>query len=500
MKLKAKIHRIEAGEPVVVLNKEDAEEMGIFVSDRVRISADGKSATALVDLTASVVKKGEIGLLRDVWKVLPVEEDQIVDVVPTERPKSVDYIRKKIDGLELHGHEIREIVQDIVDNNLSGIELGAFITSTYITPYTMDETVALTNAMVETGKQMDFGTAVVDKHCIGGVAGNRTTMLIVPIVAAAGLTIPKTSSRAITSPAGTADTMGVLADVEFEMDELIGIVKKTGGCIIWGGNVNLAPADDKIIRVEYPLSIDPEGQLLASVMAKKKSIGSDYVVIDIPVGVGAKVKDIDTADKLAHKFIELGKRLGISVKCLVTDGSEPIGRGIGPALEARDVLLSLDNKGPRNLTGKSLDLAGILIEMSGKVQKGKGRDLAEEILSSGAAMMKMREIIDEQNGNPDIKPDDIIIGKNVHEVKSAHKGVIRGIDNKLISHVARAAGAPKDPEAGVYLNMIKGDCVNKGDTLFTIYATKGWKLDEAIALTRRSPPVDVGGVILEEVD
>jgi len=497
MKFRVKTYAIEAGRPIVVLNEEDAKDLGVYVSDRVEISFDGHNIVALIDITTSFVDEGKVGIFQEVKDLLDVREGDEVEVKATKRPESVDFIRKKIKGGILHGHEIRAIIQDIVDNNLSDMKLSAFVTAGYINGYTMDEIVALTNSLVETGQQIDFGDDIVDKHCIGGVAGNRTTLLIVPIIAAAGLTIPKTSSRAITSPSGTADTMEVLANVEFGIDDLKDIVNRVNACIIWGGAVNLAPADDKIIQVEYPLAIDPQGQVLASVMAKKKSVGSDYVIIDIPVGKGTKMVDNEAANNLAKKFIELGKRLDIEVECLITDGTSPIGSGIGPALEARDCLLALENKGPTDLMNKSLDLAGALLELSGNVQKDKGRKVAEKILVSGRAREKMMEIIEAQGGNPEIKPEDIKLGKKEHTVEADCKGRIRHIDNKKISYIARAAGAPKDKSSGVYLHVNVGDFINPGDSLFTLYSRNNRKLEEAIRLANKLQPIRVGGVILD---
>ncbi|MFH1836231.1 MAG: AMP phosphorylase [Methanobacteriota archaeon] len=499
MKSKVRLYEIETGKPIVVLNDEDVEDMGIHVSDRIKIKKGANTVTAIVDTTTSFVKRGEIGIFEEVKELLDVKDGDVVDVNATSRPKSVEFIKKKISGGVLHGHEIREIIQDIVDNNLSDIELSALVTATYINGYNMDETVALTSAMVDSGEHHNFGDDTVDKHCIGGVAGNRTTMIIVPIIAAVGLTIPKTSSRAITSPAGTADTMEVLANVDFTIDELKDIVMKAGGCIVWGGSVNLAPADDKIIRAEYALSIDPEGQVLASVMAKKKSVDSDFLVIDIPVGKGAKIDDMDQANSLARKFIELGKRLDISTECLVTDGSAPIGNGIGPALEAKDVLTALKGKGPFDLANKAVDLSGVLLELSGKVHKGEGRKVAEEILSSGKADRKFREIIKLQGGDPKVKPGDIVVGDKTYEVLSEQKGRVKHIDSKLISKVARAAGAPKNKAAGVYLHVGVGDKISLKQPLYTIYATVEDKLREAMTLSEQLVPVRVGGVIIKSV-
>ena len=499
MKFKVRLYSIETGKPIVVLNDDDVKDMGIHVSDRIKLQKEGNTVTAIVDTTTSFVNQGEIGIFEEVKELLNVKDGDVVEVNATSRPKTVEFIKKKISGEVLHGHEIRAIIQDIVDNNLSDIELSALVTAAYINGYTMDEVVALTSAMVESGEHHDFGDNTVDKHCVGGVAGNRTTMIIVPIIAAAGLTIPKTSSRAITSPAVTADTMEVLADVNFKIDELKEIVAKANGCIVWGGAVNLAPADDKIIRAEYALSLDPEGQVLASVMAKKKSVESDYLVIDIPVGKGSKIEDMEQANRLAMKFIEVGKRLDISTECVVTDGSAPIGNGIGPALEAIDVLNVLDGKGPTDLANKAIDLSGVLLELSGKVRKGEGRKVAERILSSGKAKAKMQEIIELQGGNPKVKPSDIHVGGNTYVVNSELKGRVKHIDNKLISKVARAAGAPKDSGAGVLLNVCVGDKVSVGQPLFTIHGEVEEKIREAIKLSEQLVPVRVGGVILKSV-
>jgi len=500
LKLKAKILDIEAGKAIVLLNREDAAELSMHMGDRVKVSCGKKSWTAILDLSEKGIKQGEIGLFDEIKNKLGAREGNIIEVFTEEKPASVQFIKKKLDGGELNHEEMQEIVKDVVNEKLSDVELSTFVAASYIRGYSMNETVALTNSIVEIGEQIDFGDKVVDKHCVGGICGNRTTMIVIPIITAAGLKMPKTSSRAITSPSGTADTMEVLAPVEHSVKDIQRIVKKTGGCIVWTGSVNLAPADDKIIRVRHPLSLDPQGMLLASIMAKKKSVGSDYVVIDIPVGKGAKIADIDSGKELAKKFIELGDNIGINVDCLITDGSAPIGDGIGPALEAKDVLLALGGEGPRDLVDKSCDLAGKLLEMVGKVEKGKGRQMALEIIKSGKADKKFREIIKEQGGDPNVKPDDIKIGPEHSIVKSTETGKIKHIDNKLISRIARTAGAPKDKTAGIYMHVKVGREIQEGDTLFTIYAKNKDKLDEAVRLTGKIKPVELGGVILEEIE
>jgi putative thymidine phosphorylase len=312
---------------------------------------------------------------------------------------------------------------------------------------------------------------IVDKHCIGGVAGNRTTMLVVPIMAAAGLTIPKTSSRAITSAAGTADTVEVLCDVSFPLEKMAKIVSKTGGCFIWGGSVNLAPADDKIIRVESPMSLDPVGSLISSILAKKKSVSATHVLVDIPVGKGCKTESRKRALQLKHKFERVAKKLDLTLKVAITDGSQPVGNGIGPALEARDVLWTLmrSPKGAADLREKSLTLAGKLFELAGTKGKGKGRLYAQQILDSGKAYDKFIEIIQAQNAKV-IFPEQIEVGSYASVIKAVGSGTVRSLDNKRVNKIARLAGAPHDPKAGLYLYKHKRDRVRKGQALITIYA------------------------------
>ncbi|HDQ06706.1 MAG TPA: thymidine phosphorylase, partial [Candidatus Bathyarchaeota archaeon] len=325
-----------------------------------------------------------------------------------------------------------------------------------------------------------------DKHSIGGVPGDKTTLLVIPIVSAAGFTIPKTSSRAITSPAGTADRMEVLCPVDLTIDEMRDTVKKTNSCIAWGGTLELAPADDLLIQVEYPLSIDP--LLLPSIMSKKKAIGADYVVIDIPTGRGAKIKTIGEAHALAQEFIELGKRLDMHIQCAVTFGEQPIGYGIGPALEAREALSALMGKGPIDLVNKAVSLASLLFEMMG-VKDGIRK--AKDILESGEAEKKFREIIAAQGGDPDVQPEDIEVGNETVVIRAEEKGRIQWINNRAMAQIARTAGAPKTRGAGVLLSKKLGDKVTKGDILYTIFSGSTQKIESAVTLAEDLNPIGI---------
>jgi AMP phosphorylase len=370
---------------------------------------------------------------------------------------------------------------------LNDIELGAYVSAIYANDLSMSETRSLTEHMTAVGDTLRWNDGVVaDKHSIGGVAGNRVTPVVVPLVAAAGAKIPKTSSRAITSPAGTADTLEVFCDVEFTKKRIKEIVEETNGCMVWGGSVNLSPVDDRIIRAENPLSIDPEGQVIASVLSKKKSAGSTHLVLDIPYGEGAKVQDLSDAREMARDFKRVSDHLGIQTECTITRGSSPVGRGIGPVLEARDVLGVLEGEGPEDLRVKSLRLAEILLEICGVEAS------PERLLDSGSALEKFREIVEAQNGDPDVTQEDLVPGKHSFDFEADRSGYVTHIDNELVSGVARRAGAPHDKDAGIYLKAEVGDDVSSGDVLFTVHADKREKLEEAREYSDTRHPVRVG--------
>ncbi len=496
MILKAKIIPIKIGKDAVIMNQADADELGLLEGDRVRVIAK-KSTIATVQIAMGLIEKGELGVCHEVAEECEIEEGSEVKIVPVPKPRSVEYIRKKLDGGKLTKDEIYTIVKDIVSNALTEVELTAFVLSSYIHGLDFDEIEWLTRAMIETGETLTFEEGiVVDKHSIGGVPGNKISLIIVPTVAAAGLLIPKTASRAITSASGTADTMEVLANVNLSVEEIKEITERVGGVIAWGGATNIAPADDRIIRVEYPLAIDPRPQLLASVMAKKGAIGAKNIVIDIPVG-SPKVPNIETGRKLANDFVELGRRLGLNVTCALTYGGQPVGRAIGPALEAWEALKTMEEKrGARSLIEKALGIAGILFEMTGITTNGYA--YAEEIFKSGKTLEKFRQIVEAQGGDPNVKSDEIPIGDKKHDILAPIDGAVAVVNNQRIVKVARAAGAPKDKGAGVLLHKKGGQHVKAGEKLFTIYAEKEWKLDKAIEIAMREPPVIVSGMILEK--
>jgi AMP phosphorylase len=487
----------------VLLNRLDARSMGVFNGDRIQVinPKNGVSVTAFVETTSTITDQGTLGVYRITNERLYLDEGAEIEIREAGRPASLDFIKKKMDGGKLNKEETLTIVKDIVSDDISSAELTAFITASYINPLDMNEVEHLTRAMVETGEQIKFASRpIVDKHSIGGVPGNKISFLVVPIIAASGLKIPKTSSRAITGAGGTADLMEVLAFVEFSASEVQQMTDKVGGCIVWGGATNIAPADDRIIIQEYPFKIDARGQMLASVMAKKFAVGANLVVIDIPVGLHTKVATMQDGRKLAREFIELGERLGMKVECALTYGDIPVGHSIGPTLEVIEALRALEGSPePNSFIQKSLSIAGIALEMAGKAQRGSGVAMAQDLLTSGKALEKLHQIIEIQGGNPQIKSSDLSAGEYQFVVKAPASGYVIEMNNTSLISLARTAGAPHDRGAGILLHAKKGNLIKTGDPLFTIYADRNWRLQNAVEEGRRLMPVLVEGMLLDRV-
>lgn len=482
MELKVKFSKWDAGIPVSILNKETATTLGINIEETIVISTisnhSKKVSSAVHIVDGNLVKKNEIFVSSEVRKKINLKKGQKVNVTITPESKSLEYIKKKLNKKTLSLEEIDQIVKDIVNNAISEPEIALFVAGASLNGMNMKEVIYLTSSILKHGNKLNLKSdLVVDKHSIGGIPGNRTTPIIVSICAAAGLIFPKTSSRAITSEAGTSDVVETIAEVEFNLDELKKIIKKTGAFMVWGGSFGIAPADAEIIKVEKSLKIDPKSQLLASIMAKKLAVGSNHILIDIPYGKGAKVSR-EKAESLKKDFMEIGKYFHKNVSVALTDGSQPIGNGIGPALELIDIIkiLNPQEKGPEDLEKKSVFLAGKILEMTKKAKEGQGTKMAEEILNSGMAFAKFKEIIKAQNGNLNrIKP-----AKLKKEIHSKTSGKVKSIDNKKIISLARILGCPGDKSSGIYLHAHVGEKVSKGNPILTLFSESKNSLNAGI--------------------
>ena len=438
--------------------------------DKIEIALDGKHILAVLNIVddPNIVPPDSLGLSIPAFRRLGVAEGAMVRIEQASPPASLEAIRAKIAGETLSEAALKAVMRDVADHRYSRMEIAAFLIAC-ASFMSSEEVLGLTRAMAEVGSVLTWDHApIVDKHCVGGVPGNRTSMIVVPIVVAHGLPIPKTSSRAITSPAGTADTMEVLANVDVGVDRMQDMVRDIGGCLVWGGHVNLSPADDVLISVERPLSIDTPEQLVASILSKKLAAGSTHLLIDIPVGPSAKFRSQSDAIRLRKLFEYVGRQVGLVIDVTITDGSQPVGNGVGPVLEARDVMQVLNREAgaPADLRERSLMLAGRILEFDPNLTGGAGYERARDLLDNGAALAAMKQIISAQG--PAAQSYDL--GALIHDVTAAHDGIISAIDCYRIARIARLAGAPLDKGAGLDLFQKVGDRVAKGDALYRIHA------------------------------
>jgi thymidine phosphorylase len=452
---------------------------GFEAHNRLLITVKGKSIIATLNtITDGILKPGKAGLSNSAWNFLAAKEEDEISFAHMHPVASMRSVRSKMYGKKLNKDAFENIINDIVKGQYSNIEIAAFITACAGDNLDIHEIIGLTEAMVNSGRMLSWkNKIVVDKHCVGGLPGNRTTPIVVSILAEAGYTIPKTSSRAITSPSGTADTLETMTEVNLDIKKIQKVVEKENGCFVWGGSIKLSPADDILIRVERALDVDGEGQMIASVLSKKLAAGSTHVVIDIPIGKTAKVRTEDDAEKLKYYFKVVGKAIGLKVKVIFTDGSQPVGRGIGPSLEAMDVLTVLRNEegAPQDLKERALLIAGSIIDLVSKSKKETGITLAGEILSSGRAYDKFIAICKAQGGFREPK---MAIYKT--EIQATKSGTVLEIDNRRLAKIAKLAGAPHDLTAGVLLHTPLKTKVSKGDVLFCIYSETEGELNYAL--------------------
>ncbi len=461
---------------------------GFETYTQVVVSCNNKSIVAtLTIVTSDILKMNQASLSEIAWQRLGANEGDEITITHLSPVTSLRYVRAKIYGNTISSQGFDEIMTDIVAGRYSNIHLASFITACAKENLSITETTDLTNAMIRTGEILHWDHPfIMDKHSVGGIPGNRTTPIVVTIVAAAGLMIPKTSSRAITSPSGTADTIETMTSVTININKMREIVNKEGGCFVWGGAIGLSPGDDIIIRVERPLDLDSESQMIASVLAKKVSAGATHVVIDIPVGPTAKIRTDQTFLRLKEYFSIIGKTVGLNVMVLKFDGIQPLGIGIGPALEAKDILAILRNEinVPSDLKNKAIDIAGAILELGKKSPLGKGKELAKQILDSGAAYKKFIAICEAQGGfrEPTSAP-------YIYDINATHAGLVTSIDNRNLAMVAKLAGAPHDPAAGIEFFAKINTPVDVGQTMYRIHAQTKDELEYAMAFARSMPNI-----------
>ncbi|MEM1577981.1 MAG: thymidine phosphorylase [Candidatus Pacearchaeota archaeon] len=494
MLVKAKLLGLLTGKPVVILPKEIAKWLDVHIGERIKLKkyATDKEIVAIVDIAKIEEKTDYIYISDEIAEFLNIKENDLIEIYPSLKPMSVFYIKKKLDGKKLNYNELYGIIKSIVNNELTEAEVAYFISAGYLRGMCYEEIKNLVKAMVDVGNKIKFNAKyVLDKHCIGGLAGNRTTPIVTSIIAASikelklNAVMPKTSSRAITSAAGTADVVEQFSRVEFTIDEIKKIVNKAKACLVWGGSLGLSPADDKIIQVERLLNLDPPNQLVASIMSKKIAVGSNILILDIPYGKGSKIENKNEAIYLKNLFERIAKDFNIKIKVILTDGSSPIGNGIGPVLEAIDVIKVLKNKDdkPIDLYNKSLYLAKELLKLI--IERKKAENIVEKVIKNNLAFEAFKKIIQAQGGKiKEIEPSNIF-----KEIKSNKNGKIKFIDNKKINFLARILGCPSDKSAGIYLNKKINEKVERNETYITLYAETKEKLEYGYKIFNEIKPI-----------
>lgn len=482
--LQLKYLGIDTSKEAVIYMREDCHicrSEGFFAQTRVQVTFNNRSIIATIntiELASNLLTSCEASLSRYAWNLLAAKEGAEISISHPKPLDSLSYIRSKIYGNELKTAEIKQIIDDIVTGQLSDIHITMFLAGSAQNRLNNKEILDLTQAMVQTGMRLNWPSQfIVDKHSIGGLPGNRTTLIIVPIITAFGLMMPKTSSRAITSPAGTADTMEIFAPVDLDIKTMQRVVEQENGCIIWGGSLALSPADDLLIRIERSMDLDSEGQMVASILSKKIAAGATHVVIDVPIGPTAKIRTNAQANTLKNFLENIAAQFSIKLHVVFTDGIQPVGRGIGPALEARDVwaVLSCDKSAPQDLRDRALTLAGQILEFSSEVSPGCGKEIAESLLDSGQALKKFKAICQAQGGLFDIPS-----APYTKTIVSKKRGKILSIDNRLLARIAKLAGAPESKSAGVELLTPLNTFVEKEQPLFIVHAETKGELDYAL--------------------
>ncbi len=486
---------IEDGERMIaILNPKQAMAYGITIHSKVEIiKLNGEKVVADVSFSDRVTP-GTIAISKELAKKYNFKQLEMVGVALTESKSiTAEAIRKKIRGEKITYEELYSIIKDISENKLDDIMMTYYVASSFSHPTTDEETYLTAKAMAECWVTFKYPKweIIADKHCIGWVPGNETTMALIPLIASLGIKIPKNFSKSITSPAATGECVNVLMDINFNKEGIEELVKKVNCCLVWGGWLDLAPADDKLIKVQYPLSMQSKAKVVSSIMAKKYAMGVTHSLIDIPVWPTAKVTSLKEARDWQRRFERVGKKLWMKMSVQITKANEVIGNGVWAVLQVREVLRILQQHPLRakDLEKKIIFLGGRLIENIWLAKtKRSAEALARKQLESWAAWKKMQEIIEAQWGNPDVDSEKLNLGTHTYDVIAKKSGKLKFMDLHDVNAICRKLGCPVIDEAGMYLHKKLGDSIKKWEIIATLYANDETSLKAGIErLNERSP-------------
>jgi pyrimidine-nucleoside phosphorylase len=418
----------------------------------------------------------------------------------TVKMRVVDLIRKKRDAAELSRDEIHFLIEGATRGTIPDYQLAAWLMAVVWRGMSAAELAALTESMLHSGEVIDFSDlagAKVDKHSTGGV-GDKTSLVLAPIVAAGGVKVPMISGRGLGHTGGTLDKLESIPgfNVNLSLADFRRVLKACG-CALIGQTAEIAPADKKLYALrDVTSTIESPYLICASIMSKKMAEGIDALVLDVKTGDGAFMKKESDAEYLAELMVETGMRMGKKVVALITDMEQPLGRKIGNALEAEECLEVLDGKGPQDLRELSLDLAAWMFFLGGRVKTvSEGKALAAEMIASGRARDTFREIIRLQGGDPQVIDDPARLprAKQRAELKAPLGGFVTAIRSEQVGVASMILGGGRekkedtiDRAVGLVLGKKVGDAVEAGETLCTVHYNADAKLGEALALLERS--------------
>lgn len=409
--------------------------------------------------------------------------------------RAVDLIRKKRDGGELTAEEIRWLVDGYVRGTVPDYQMSAFLMAVYFRGMSDSEILALTEAMIGSGERLDLsglGTAVVDKHSTGGV-GDKTTLVLIPLVAACGVPVVKMSGRGLGHTGGTADKLESIPGfrTELSLAEMLSVVRRAGACIATQTG-NLTPADKKLYALrDVTATVESLPLIAASVMSKKLAAGADALVLDVKCGRGALLAEQQEAERLARIMTDLARRAGKRAVALITDMNQPLGYAVGNALEVKEAVLTLRGEGPPDLVALVVALGAEMLTLAGCTESTEeGARRIGEALRSGAGLDKLRDIVAAQRGDPRAVDDLSLLPQApcVKEVPARSGGYVHAVDALRVGLTAMALGAgraakddPIDPAVGIELAVKVGDAVTPGQVLGRVHARDGAAADWAAA-------------------
>jgi len=412
-----------------------------------------------------------------------------------------DIIKKKRDGGKLTGREIKFFVEGYVNGQIPDYQVSALLMAVYFNRMDEEETAILTEVMVASGEQMDLSEIPgikVDKHSTGGV-GDKTSLVIVPLAAAAGIPVAKMSGRGLGHTGGTIDKLESIPGFKTEMktEKFLDAVKSVGAAIT-GQTGNLAPADKKLYALrDVTATVDNISLIASSIMSKKIASGADCILLDVKVGSGAFMKDIEQAKKLAVSMVDIGNAVGRRTVAVISDMNQPLGYAVGNALEVKEAIDTIKGRGPEDFTELCRELGALMLVLGEKAENiDRGREVVSRLIASGKVVEKFKQFVENQGGDPMVAEDPEHIlpeAGGMVDIPAASTGYVGSISAEEMGRSAMLLGAGRakkgdkiDPAVGIVLHKKIGDPVEKGEAIATFHSNNRDNMEDAIHLFKEA--------------